>query len=224
MNKTSKLISVVLVLAMGLSMVLTGCSLTGPDMKITVDGDEFELDCKVSDILAAGYELAEYDHKNAIMTEFPDIPSRTLVADGMYLYKNGEATHLEIFIYNKSMSDAKLADCNVYKFNYDAGDYASEAGKDDCLNVKFNGINFRFTDRESVISDLESQGFKFKDSDKTDFFTSGDPYSTSLIGPTGLNDKNMTVFNDYNYETGDRFINGFEISLKISYDTSDAWS
>lgn len=224
MKKASKLISVMLVLVVGLSMLFTGCSLTGPEMKITIDGDEFQLDCEVSEILNAGYELAEYDHKNAIMNEYYEVPARTLITDGMYLYKNGVASHVEIFIYNKSTNDAKFADCNVYKFKYDVGDYASESGNDDGLKVLFNGLDFRFTDRKSVITDLESQGFKFKDSDKEDFFKTGDAWSSSLIGPTGLIDKNVTIFNDYDYESGERYINGIEFGLKIDYDTSGAWS
>lgn len=224
MNKTSKLFSVVLVLALGLSMLFSGCSLTGPEMKISIDGDEFQLDCEVGDILSAGYELAEYDHKNAIMTEYFDVPARTLITSGMFLYKDGVASHVEIFIYNKSTSDAKFADCNVYKFEYDAGDYASESGNDDGLKVLMNGVDFRFTDRKSVIADLETQGFKFKDSDKEDFFKSGDAFSSSLITSTGLIEKYLTVYNNYDYESGERYINGFEIELKIDYDTSGAWS
>ena len=230
MNKTSKLFSVVLVLAIGLSMVFTGCSLTGPEMKITIDGDEFQLDCEVGDILSAGYELAEYDHKNAIMTEYFDVPARTLITSGMFLYKDGVASHVEIFIYNKSTSDAKFADLAAPQEEVDTlvidtdEEGASESGNDDGLKVLMNGVDFRFTDRKSVIADLETQGFKFKDSDKEDFFKSGDAFSSSLITSTGLIEKYLTVYNNYDYESGERYINGFEIELKIDYDTSDAWS
>ena len=50
----------------------------------------------------------------------------------------------------------------------------------------------------------------------------GDAYSSSLITATNTSGCFLTVTNDYNYESGTRFVNGFECKLKVSYDTSDA--
>ena len=73
MRKTDRLMAAVIVLAMALSFVFTGCVSAAPDMKISIDGKEFELGCKVSDILDAGFKLASIDSKSKIITEYPEL-------------------------------------------------------------------------------------------------------------------------------------------------------
>ena len=53
MRKTNKILAAVIVLLMAMSIVFTGCTAGGPSMKISIEGVEFQLDCKVSDILNA---------------------------------------------------------------------------------------------------------------------------------------------------------------------------
>lgn len=222
MRKTNKILAAVIVLLMAMSIVFTGCTAGGPSMKISIEGVEFQLDCKVSDILNAGFELADIDHPGHIMKDFPELDARTLVQEGLFIYKNGEASNVAIFVYNKSVETQRLEDCNVYCFKYDCGTYSQNAGNDNCLKVLFNGIDMRFTDRQKVLTALEGQDFHFKDADKTDFLKSGDAYSKSLIGATNTQGSFLTIFNDYNYESGERTVNGFEFKLSIKYDTSGA--
>ena len=213
----------IIVMVMALSFVFTGCSGVNPEMKVTIDGSEFQLDCKVSDILNAGFELAEIDHKNGIIDEFPDLEARTMIRSSFYIFKDGVPSHVGIGVYNKSTQAVKFEDCTVYEFEYNADEYY-KANEGQYLDVKFNGIDFHFTDRESVIGDLESKGFKFDDKDKTSFFAKNDPYSEALISAKGLFERHVTIYNYYDYESGDRFINGFEVAIKLDYDTSGAWS
>ena len=223
-NKVLKIEAVIVIMVMVLTMLFTGCGSMDPAMKITVDGTDFQLDCKVSEILDAGFELAGIDHKSGIVTEYPEMEARTLIQNSIYLFKDGKPTHVAIYVYNKSVNSEKFEDCNVYGFKYDCGDYAHDKGETGYLDVKFNGIDMRFADRESVISELEGQGFKFKDSDKTDFFKKNDAYSTSLISATGMFGHHLTVYNDYDYNTGERYVNAVEFQIKVEYDTSGAWT
>ena len=223
-GRVLKVQSAVVILVMALSVLFTGCDSLDPSMKISIDGSEFQLDCKVSEILDAGFELAEIDHKNGIISELPDMEPRTLIRSSIYLFKDGKPSHVAIYVYNKSVNAAKFEDCSVYGFKYDCGDYANDSGETGYLDVKFNGIDMRFADRESVIGALEGQGFKFKDADKTDFFKQNDAYSSSLIGATGMFGHNLTVFNDYDYNSGNRYVNAIEFENKVEYDTSGAWS
>ena len=216
--------SVIVIFIMILAMVFTGCDSLDPAMSITIDGTEFKLDCKVSDILDAGFELAEIDHKNGILKEYPDLEGRTLLQSSIYLFKDGKPSHVAIYVYNKANNTVKFEDCSVYRFKYDCGDYAGNANETGYLDVKFKGIDLHFTDRASVISELEGLGFKFKDSDKTDFLKNNDAYSTSLISATGMFGHHLTVFNDYDYNTGNRYVNALEFENKVEYDTSGAWS
>ncbi len=224
MRITKRLTAVILIMAMALSVVLTGCGSSDSrlSMRVSIDGHQFSPGCKVSDILDAGFTLADTDHVSTMMTESPVIPARTVVTSGLYVFKNGEPSHVEIFVYNKTVNNLDLKDCDVYEFKYDAGIYAQDASDDNCLKVLFNGIDMRFTDRKKVIEELENQGFKFKEDEKTDFFKDGDAYSTYIISATNTAGHSLDVTNDYNYESGMRFVNGFECKLKVSYDTSDA--
>ena len=224
MRRTYKITAVLIVLAMALSVAFTGCSDAGPSMKITVDGHEFQLDCKVSEILNAGFKLSEIDHTSGLIKEFPEIEARSLLTSCVYLITpGGQLTHVGIKVYNKSVNPLKYEDCNVYSFEYECGEYGSSRNVA-AIPVRFNGLDFNFTDRAKTVGDLESQGFHFKDADKADFLKSGDAYSTSLLGATNTGSNRMYVKNSYDYETGERYINGFEFCIHLSYDTSNAWS
>ena len=63
MRKTGRIMAAVIVLAMALSVFFTGCdSGSAPDMKISIDGKEFQLGCQVSEFLDAGFKLSvKYD-------------------------------------------------------------------------------------------------------------------------------------------------------------------
>ena len=216
--------AVIAVLILAFTMLFAGCDSMDPAMKITIDGTDFKLDCQVSEILNAGFELAEIDHVKGIMKEFPDMEPRTLITSSIYLFKDGKPSHVAIYVYNKSASTCRFEDCEVYGFKYDCGDYAGNANETGYLEVKFNDIDVRFADRQSVIGSLESQGFKFKDADKTDFFKTNDAYSTSLISANGMMGHHLTVYNDYDYNSGERYVNAVEFEKSVKYDTSGAWS
>ena len=223
MRKSKRLTALILSMVTVLSLMFTGCGSSGaPEMKVSIEGYEFMLNCKVSEILDAGFTFADTDHVNSMMKESPVIPARTVITSGLYIFRNGEPSHVAVYVYNKTVNDMDFRDCNVYSFKYDAGVYAQNASDDNCLKVLFNGIDMRFTERKTVIEELENQGFRFKDDKKTDFFKDGDAYSSSLITATNTTGSFLTVFNDYNYESGMRFVNGFECKLKVSYDTSGA--
>lgn len=223
MGITKRFTSVILVMAIALSVMLTGCGSSGaPDMKVSIEGYEFSPGCKVSDIQDAGFTFADTDHVSTMMKESPVIPGRTVVTGGLYIFRNGEPSHVAVYVYNKSVNDMDFKDCSVYSFKYDAGVYAQDAADDNCLKVLFNGIDTRFTDRRAVIEALEDQGYHFNNDKKEDFFKDGDAYSSNLITATNTSGCFLTITNDYNYESGTRFVNGFECKLKVSYDTSDA--
>ena len=222
MRKTNRLTAAVIVLAMALSVLFTGCGSTAPDMKISIDGKEFQLGCVVSDLLDAGFKLATLESSSRILTEYDELEGRTLLQNSLYLYKDNESTHVRIYVMNKTVNKMTLDQCIVYAFKYDCGEYSTNVSKTPRFKVLFNGIDFRFTERQTVLSSLESQGFKFSEADKQDFFKNGDAYSTSLISVKNSNGSVLTVFNDYNYNTGDRTVNGFEFKLSVKYDTSDA--
>lgn len=186
MRKTDRLIAAVIVLAMALTFVFTGCTNAAPDMKISIDGKEFELGCKVSDILDAGLELASIDSASHIITEYPELEARTLLQNSLFIYKNGESSHVAIYVMNKTVNAMTLDECIVYAFKYDCGTFSDNASRTPGIKVLFNGIDFRFAERHTVLSSLESRGFRFKDADKQDFLKSGDAYSTSPSQiPTG---------------------------------------
>ncbi|MBR4430524.1 MAG: hypothetical protein IKS75_04430 [Clostridiales bacterium] len=223
MRNTKRFAAVVLVMAMALSVIFTGCgSSSAPEMKISIEGYEFSPGCKISEIMDAGFTFADTDHVNTMMKESPVIPARTVVTGGVYIFRNGKPSHVAVYVYNKTVNDMDFRDCSVYSFKYDAGVYAQDAADDNCLKVLFNGIDMRFTDRKKVIEELENQGFKFNDDKKTDFFKDGDAYSSYLISATNTGGRSLTITNDYNYESGTRFVNGFECKIKVSYDTSGA--
>ena len=71
------------------------------------------------------------------------------------------------------------------------------------------------------MSSLEGKGFKFKDSDKQAFLNSGN--SDSYISVTNSNGSVLTVYSNYNSNTGDSTVNGFEAKLSVKYDTIDGW-
>ena len=223
-RKVLKILSVLVIMVMALSFVFTGCSSINPEMKITIDGKDLQLDCKVKDILDAGFELGETGHKNSIIKDFPDLEARTMISSSFYIFKDGVPANVGIGVYNKSYQAEKFEDCTVYEFKYDCDQYAYRANEGKCLDVKFNGIDFHFTDRQQVIGDLEGQGFKFDEKDKTSFLADNDPYSDSLLSAKGLFERHLTIFNNYDYDSGNRFINGFEFAIKIDYDTSGAWT
>ncbi len=220
MRKTGKLTSVILVLAMVLSVMFSGCSFTAPEMKISIEGKEFKLDCKVSEILDAGFELADIDHPSHVLANMPTIDARSVVQDALFIFKDGRASHVGVYVYNKSVEQKKLEDCNVYAFDLDCGPYSQNVNEANVLKVKFNGVDFRFTDRATVLTALEGQGFKFNASDKESFLKDGDAYSNSLVTATNLDGSSVTVYNDYNMQTGERTVNGFDVKLGIKYDTS----
>ena len=223
MRKTKRLTSLILSMGIAASLTLAGCSSSSaPEMKVSIEGYEFALNCKVSEILDAGFTFADTDHVNSMMKESPVIPARTVITSGLYIFRNGEPSHVAVYVYNKTVNELDFRDCSVYSFKYDAGVYAQDASDDNCLKVLFNGIDMRFTDRKTVIEELENQGFRFNSDKKTDFFRDGDAYSSSLITATNTSGSFLTVTNDYNYESGMRFVNGFECKLKVSYDTSGA--
>ena len=220
MRKTGRIMAAVIVLAMALSVLFTGCdSGSAPDMKISIDGKEFQLGCQVSEFLDAGFKLASMDDKARIITEYPDVAARTLVQNSMYLFKDGEATHVAVFAMNKTVNTATLDQCMVYAFKYDCGNYSSNVSQTPRFKVLFDGIDFRFTERPTVMSSLEGKGFKFKDSDKQAFLNSGN--SDSYISVTNSNGSVLTVYSNYNSNTGDSTVNGFEAKLSVKYDTID---
>lgn len=219
-----KIRAAIVIMVMAFAMIFTACDSLDPAMKISIDGTEFKIDCPVSEILNAGFELAEIDHVSGIMKEYPDMESRTLITNSIYLFKDGKPSHVAIYVYNKSSSACRFEDCEVYGFKYDCGDYAGNVNETGYLEVKFNDIDVRFADRQSVIGSLESQGFKFKDADKTDFFKTNDAYSTSLISANGMMGHHLTVFNDYDYNSGERYVSAIEFEKSVRYDTSGAWS
>lgn len=216
--------SVIVVMVMAMVMLFAGCDSMDPSMKVTVDGAEFQLGCKVSEVLDAGFELAGIDHRNGILKEYPDMEARSLTTSSIYLFKGGKPSHVAIYVCNKGTSSARFEECTVYGFKYDCGDYAHDKDETGYLDVTFNGIDARFADRNSVISSLEDQGFKFKDAEKTDFLKENDAYSKSLISATGMFGHDLTVYNNYDYNTGNRYVNSIEYKEKLAYDTSGAWS
>jgi hypothetical protein len=220
MRKKGKLTAAVLVLVMALSVLFSGCEFTAPDMKISIDGKEFKLNCKVSEILDAGFELADIDHPSHVLASLPPLDARVVVQEPLFIYKNGKASHVGIYVYNKSVNQMALEECTVYAFDYDCGVYSQNANETNILKVTFNGIDFRFTDRASVLSKLEGQGFKFNATDKESFLKEGDAYSKSLVTATNLDGSSVTVYNDYTVQTGERTVNGFDVRLGIKYDTS----
>ncbi len=219
-----KIQSVIVIMVMALVMSFTGCGSLDPEMKVTVDGTDFKLGCTVQEVLDAGFELADIDHKSGILKSYPDMEARSLTTSSIYLFKDGKPSHVAIYVCNKGTSSVKFEECTVYGFKYDCGDYARDSGETGYLDVTFNGIDPRFADRKSVIGDLEGQGFKFKDAEKTDFFKENDAYSKSLVSATGMLSHDLTVYNNYDYNSGNRYVNSIEYKEKLAYDTSGAWS
>ena len=77
MRKTYKYTAIILVLSLVLSVMFSGCSMSAPEMKITVDGRDFKLDCKVSEILDAGFGIADIDHASHILASYPELDGTT---------------------------------------------------------------------------------------------------------------------------------------------------
>lgn len=204
-----------------LSVLFTGCSFTDPEMKISIDGNEFSLDCKVQDLIDAGYDISSIDHKSQIIkdSDYPVIGARIMDQKNYYLInKSGVACNVAFNVYNNSSSDCPLNECKVYLFKYDAGTYSEYVTKSiEGPVVLLNGIDFKFTDCKETVDALTSAGFKFNSSD-VDAFSANDMYGKSVIGPTGLGGHNMSVFHDYDYDEGIVRVNGFEISIKLKYE------
>ena len=218
--RTKKVFSVVVILAMMVSVLCTGCSAFDPEMKISIDGKEFSLDCKVQDLIDAGYDISSIDHKSQIIkdSDYPVIGAMIMDQKNYYLInESGVACNVAFNVYNISSSDRPLNECKVYLFKYDAGTYSEYITKSiEAPVVLLNGIDFKFTDCKETTDALASAGFKFKSSD-VDAFSANDMYGQSVIGPTGLGGHSMSIFHDYDYNEGVVRVNGFEISLKLNY-------
>ncbi|MBO7095883.1 MAG: hypothetical protein J6V94_02875 [Lachnospiraceae bacterium] len=194
-----------------------GCSGAGtinPEMTVTIDGVDFALDCKVSDILDAGFRVVRYD--SGMKDDLPSVGARELISKFYSIVRqDGTETNISVNIYNKSYNEAEAADCYVYEFVYDASIFPEDTPHAD---VTFNGINMHYADMASVVSELEEQGFKFKEEDKTEFFRENDPYADRLLSAKGLMGCNLRIDCDYDYETGAKPITGFDLTLKLDYE------
>ena len=214
MKQLKKISALLLAMVTVMTVFLSGCGSSGPDMKISIGDKTFELGCKVGSILDAGYVLADADDVDEIMADPGKIGKRTVIENGFYLFKNGAPAHVAIYICNMTVNEVDLKDCVVYGFKYNAGQFRANHNMTGYIKVQFNGIDMRFTDRDTVLSALESKGFKFKNDEKTNFVKSGDPSSRSYITATNSSGPVLTIFNDYNFDNGSRTVNGFQFYMR----------
>jgi hypothetical protein len=192
----------------------SGLSSLDPEMTVTIDGVDFALDCKVQDILDAGFRVVRYD--GGMKDDLPSVGAREMISKFYSIVRqDGTETNLSINIYNKLNTEAEAADCYVYEFVYDAGVLAKDYPHAD---VTFDGIDMYYTDCASVVSALEEKGFKFKDEDKTEFFRENDAYASRLLSAKGLMGSDFRIDCDYDYNTGGKYIIGFDLTLKLDYE------
>ncbi|MBP5180372.1 MAG: hypothetical protein J6127_03680 [Clostridiales bacterium] len=219
--RTKKVYSAAIILAMIVSMIFAGCAGMDPEMKISIDGKEFMLDCKVQDFIDAGFSISSINHQSEILSEsdYPVIDSMIMDQTNYYLISEGGIPCDVAFnVYNDGSSNLDLSECKVYQFKYDAGTYAEYANSNiEKPEVLFNGVDCRFTDCAETANALNETGFRFS-SDDIDAFSADDMYGTSVIGPSGLMGHNVSLFHDYDYTEGVVRTNGFEFSLKLDYE------
>ena len=216
----NRFFAAIVTIGMLVAVLFTGCSAMDPDMKISVDGHEFSLDCTVQEILDAGFDISEIDHESKIISKdnLPVIGSMIMDTTNYYLISNGIACNVAFNVYNNSSSDLALNECKVYQFKYDAGTYEEYATKDiETPEVLLNGISCKFTDCGDTANTLIDAGFKFKSSD-VEAFDTDDMYSTSVISATGLGGHTLMLYHDYDYTESVVRMNGFDISIKLDYE------
>lgn len=222
--RTRKTLAVAVFFAVMMSVLLTGCPLKDPEMKISIDGKEFSLDCKVQDLIDAGFQIAETGSPTTVIDEadYPVIQARLMDSEFYYLITgDGLPCDVSFHVYNNDSSDLAFTECKVYLFNYDAGSYSEFVTRNpETAEVLLNGIDFKFTDCKETVDALKDSGFKFKDSEVEEF-CADDMYGKSVIGPTGLSSHDLSIFHDYDYEKAVVRTNGFEISLKLNYEFKD---
>lgn len=219
--RTKRICASAVLLALMVSLLFTGCAGMDPEMTISIDGKEFSLDCKVQDLIDAGFDIASINHQSEILSEsdYPVIGSKIMDQTNYYLISEGGVPCDVAFrVYNDGSSDLTLNECKVYQFKFDAGTYAEYANSSvEKPEVLLNGVDCRFTDCDETASALNDTGFRFN-SDDIEAFSADDMYGTSVIGPDGLMGHNVSLFHDYDYNDGVVRTNGFEISLKLDYE------
>lgn len=216
--KTRKIYAAFVILAMLISLIFSGCMFSDPEIKISVDGKEFVLGCKVQDLLDSGFDIALTNYEKDILTEeeYPVIGSKKMDQTNYYLISEGGLPCDLLFrVYNNDPTDLPLNECRVFLFKYDAGTYADYVP----LNIEYpevllNGISFKFTDCKETVDALSDAGFKFNKFD-AEKFTANDKYGMTVISPGLLFEHNMAIFHDYDNNDGVVRMNGFEISDKI---------
>lgn len=193
--------------------MVSGCSSANPRAIISVDNVEFNLGCKVSEIIDAGFQLGESDHFRSIYyMELPEIDALTSSSYYFYIFKDWVPSHVGIGVFNPSDKPAGLEECIVYKFSYNCGDYLD--ANIESVDVRLNSISFQFSDKKQVIDALNSQGFKFENNEKVEFMTMSEEDSKLLNNIQESSEYKVVVCDIYDSKTDARLIDGFEISIK----------
>ncbi|MBO7451608.1 MAG: hypothetical protein J6U54_14675 [Clostridiales bacterium] len=218
--RTKKMIAVIVMLVMAVVMIFAGCEKLDPEATISIDGKEFQLNCKVSDLTDAGLILASFGDASAAISEdqYPTIKGREMSRELYYILTADKvSTNVYFQAYNLDTTDASLSDCRIYCFNLDYDTYASNKGAKNKVEVKLNGVDFYFTDCNETVNALQEKKFKFDSKEVADF-TKDDMYGKSIISADGLHGMSLSIKHDYDYEDGKVRVNGFELTKKLDYE------
>lgn len=204
---------IVIVSAIMLSFLISGCSSTITQAIISIDNIEFELGCKVNEIVDAGFQIGESDHVRSIYyLELPKIEANTTLNQEFYIFRDWIPSHVGICVINPSDKPAGLEDCIVYKFSYNCADYLD--ANIESTDVRLNSISFQFTDKKQVVESLESQGFIFGNNERAEFMTMSEENSKRLNNTQESSEYIIVICDIYDIKTDARLIDGFEISIK----------
>lgn len=210
MNLRIKAIFIVVVIV--LFSMSSGCSRKSQVVNVSIDGVDFQLGCKVSSIIDAGFQIGESDHfRSVYYMELPTVKAKTSLE--CYIFKDFVPSHVGIFVYNSTDHNVELTECIVYMFQYDCGEYISN--EIECLNVRFNGIDFHFSDCKQIIKSLEHQGFRFNKEEKKEFLAKDNSDVDLYLNGNYREVYQVTICNIYDRKSDSRLISGFVISIKL---------
>lgn len=213
MTRCLKKVYAFIIVSVYISIMLSGCSSAKSQAIISIDNIEFELGCKVSEIVDAGFQLGESDHFRSIYyMGLPEIAAGTTNSYEFYIFKDWVPSHVGIGVYSPSDQSVGLEDCIVYKFSYTCGDYLD--ANIESVDVRLNKTSFQFSDKKQVIESLESQGFKFEGNSKAVFMTMSEEGSKYLNALQESSECKVVIYDIYDSNTNTRLIDGFEISIK----------
>ena len=190
----------------------SGCSRKKQYVNVSIDGIDFQPGCKVSSIIDAGFQIGESDHfRSVYYMELPTVEANTTVE--YFVFKDFVPSHVGIYVYNSADHTVELEECIVYMFQYDCSAIISH--EIECLDVRFNGIDFHLSKCKPVIKSLEHQGFKFNNKEKTAFLDKDNSDDQLYLTGYYCDVYQITVSNIYDRESDSRLINSFVVSIKL---------